>query len=116
MASVDSIMYQLIDQINKNPQWRPIYDAMVMLARNQDQVRDRTGGELDNTSINTAKIADNSNNITLNAANIAQNTAVIAENTAAIEDIESRISTLSHRNRLLEQLIYELMERHDSGT
>jgi anaerobic ribonucleoside-triphosphate reductase len=123
MANVDAIMYQLIDQINKKPEWRPIYDALTMLARNQDQVRDRTGGDFDNTAINTSKIASNTENITLNAAAIAENALNISDNTARIEVNESNIEYLEYqvqslisRNRLLEQLIYELTERYDSGT
>ena len=32
MANVDSIMFQLIDEVNKTPEWRPIYDALMAIA------------------------------------------------------------------------------------
>lgn len=45
--SVDSIMFQLIAEVNKNPEWRVIYDALMAIARPTDQLRDRTGGGID---------------------------------------------------------------------
>lgn len=45
--AVDSIMFQLIAEVNKNPEWRVIYDALMAIARPADQTRTRTGGDVD---------------------------------------------------------------------
>ena len=57
MANVDSIMFQLIDEVNKNPEWRPIYDALMAIALPADQTRTRTGGDTDIVSA-TASISN----------------------------------------------------------
>ena len=126
MANIDSIMFQLIDEVNKNPEWRPIYDALQNIALIIDQTRTRTGGDTD-------LIADTESSVTSQDGGnrsyrvfrdeIDELHGALVEAQKKSRRLESRVFELSEvilnhnsHSRRNEQLIAELTERLDSGT
>lgn len=129
-VSIDAVLFQLINEVNKKPEWKPIYEALNMLASSIDQTRERVGGDTDIVSTISvdltgiqSEIDDAQDDILDLTASIDATNTLVATITAELEELtdelnnaRSYLATILAKAQTAQQDIIELTERYDSGT